>query len=40
VTLSVDWSEAIALSAAGSPVDLALGQVFLDLLVDGVVADQ
>jgi hypothetical protein len=40
VTISVDWSWVMDLSAAGSPVDLALGQVFLDLLVDGVVTDQ
>jgi|GEM_PF-2056855 len=40
VTLSVDWSWVMDLAAAGSPVDLAIGQVFLDLLVDGVVTDQ
>lgn len=40
VTISVDWSWVMDLAAAGSPVDLAIGQIFLDLLVDGVVTDQ
>lgn len=36
VTLAVDWSWLMNLDAAGSPIDLALGQVFLELAIDGV----
>lgn len=38
-TISLEWSWTMDLSADGSPVDLGLGQVRMELLVDGVPID-
>lgn len=35
-TISVEWSWTMDLSAGGSAVDLGLGQLFIELLMDGV----
>jgi hypothetical protein len=35
-TIAVEWSWVMGLSAAGSPIDLGVGQLSIELLIDGV----
>lgn len=37
IPVSVAWSWNVLLAAAGSPIDLGIGQVLIDLLVDGSI---